>query len=112
MDKNNFSEPVVDPVGLDALGSTEICFSVPESYNASAVLFDNLSAGRETNIALHSGDLRLSYAALCALSCQAGNALVRTGLARSDRVVMLLDDTPVYPAAFLVPCVPVSSRCL
>lgn len=100
MDKNNFSEPVVDPVGLDALGSTEICFSVPESYNASAVLFDNLSAGRGTNIALHSGDLRLSYAALCALSCQAGNALVRTGLARSDRVVMLLDDTPVYPAAF------------
>lgn len=100
MSETELPEPVSDPVARDALGSTEINFSIPERYNASAVLFDNLGAGRGGNTALLSGNIRLSYAALCALSCQAGNALMGVGLKRSDRVVMLLDDSPVYPAAF------------
>jgi len=92
--------PIQDPVGLDTAGAGEIGFSVPERYNASAVLFDNLEAGRGARTAVLSGDVRLTYAGLCALASQAGHALIAAGVSRSDRVVMLLDDTPVYPAAF------------
>lgn len=92
--------PVRDPVGFDTAGAAEIGFSVPERYNASAVLFDNLDAGRGARTAVLSGDVRLTYAGLCVLAAQAGHALIAAGVSRSDRVVMLLDDTPVYPAAF------------
>ncbi|MBO6784620.1 MAG: AMP-binding protein, partial [Alphaproteobacteria bacterium] len=89
-----------DPVGTDTPGAAEIGFSVPERYNASAVLFDNLDAGRGARTAVLSGDLRLTYAGLCVLASQAGHAFAAAGLERSERVVMLLDDTAVYPAAF------------
>lgn len=89
-----------DPVGENTVGAAEIGFSVPERYNASAVLFDNLEAGRAARTAVLSGDVQLTYAALCVLACQAGNAFIGEGLGRSDRVAMLLDDTPVYPAVF------------
>jgi benzoate-CoA ligase family protein len=92
--------PIQDPVGLDTAGAGEIGFSVPVRYNASAILFDNLEAGRGARTAVLSGDVRLTYAGLCALASQAGHALIAAGVSRSDRVVMLLDDTPVYPAAF------------
>jgi len=99
---NNKNDPqrTEDPVGQNTAGAVEIGFSVPERYNASSVLFDNLEAGRGARTAVLSGDVQLTYAALCVLASQAGNALAEAGLARSDRVVMLLDDTPVYPAAF------------
>ena len=92
--------PVTDPVGNDTAGASEIGFAVPERYNASDILFDNLDAGRGARPAVLSGDVRLTYAALCVLASQAGHAFEAAGLARSERVVMLLDDTPVYPAAF------------
>lgn len=92
--------PVDDPVGADAPGTTEIGFSVPDVYNASEILFANLDAGRGARPAVISGDIRLSYEELCALACRAGNAFRATGLERADRVVMILDDTEVYPAAF------------
>ncbi len=60
--------PIQDPVGLDTAGAGEIGFSVPERYNASAVLFDNLEAGRGARTAVLSGDVRLTYAGLCALA--------------------------------------------
>jgi len=100
MSSSDAATPISDPVGQDTPGAAEIGFSVPEHYNASAVLFDNLDKGRGERTALIAGDVRLSYGGLCALACQAGNALVQVGLARSNRVVMLLDDTLVYPAAF------------
>lgn len=91
---------ISDPVGENTPGAIEIGFSVPEQYNASAVLFDNLDKGRGERTAVIAGDVRISYDGLCALACQAGNALAHLGLAQSDRVVMLLDDSLVYPSAF------------
>lgn len=44
--------PIADPVPRDAAGAREIGFSVPERYNAGAILFDNLSAGRGERIAV------------------------------------------------------------
>lgn len=100
MSSSEMPVQIEDPVGPDTSGAAEIGFLVPARYNASAVLFDNLEDGRGEHTAVLSGDVRLSYGGLCALASQAGNALAQMGLARADRVVMLLDDTPVYPAAF------------
>lgn len=92
--------PVDDPVDPAGGAAREIGFSVPERYNASAILFDNLDRGRADRPAVMSGDVVLSYGALCALAAAAGNAFAAAGLKRGERVAMLLDDTPVYPAAF------------
>ena len=43
---------------------------------------------------------RRSYAELCADASRWGNGFAALGLQRGDRIVMFLDDTPAYPAAF------------
>lgn len=87
-----------DPVPDDAPGAVEIGFSVPERYNASALLYENLPA-RAGKVAVLCGERRLTYGELCALADRAGNGLARMGLARGGRVLLLLDDGPEYAAA-------------
>src|SRR6185295_2845779 len=41
-----------------------------------------------------------TYAELCAEAAQWGHGLQSLGLHRGDRILMFLDDTPAYPAAF------------
>jgi benzoate-CoA ligase family protein len=91
---------VIDPVPSDNPGSQEIGFSLPERYNASRVLFDNLGAGRADRVALVGPSGRVSYRELCAEASRWGNGFRALGLTRGDRILMFLDDTPVYPAAF------------
>lgn len=90
--------PIVDRVPRDAPGTVEIGFSVPERYNAGAVLFDNLVQGRGERIALRGPTGDRSYDVLCAAAARAGNALLAQGLSRGERLLLLLDDTPAYPA--------------
>jgi benzoate-CoA ligase family protein len=90
---------VSDRVPHDAPGIQEIGFSVPERYNASAILFDNLAQGRGGRTAVTGPGGTLSYAELCRDASRFGHALLSLGLARGDRVLLFLDDTPVYPAA-------------
>jgi benzoate-CoA ligase family protein len=89
-----------DRVPWDAPGAQEIGFSVPERYNASAVLFDNLRAGRGERLAVIGPAGVRSYAQLAADAARWGNAFASLGLSRGDRILMVLDDTPIYPAAF------------
>src|SRR5262249_11397447 len=77
----------------------EIEFGVPERYNASCILFDNLSAARAEKIALYCDQQTVTYRQLCDLSSQAGNALIAAGMSRSQRVLLLMHDTPEYVAA-------------
>lgn len=91
---------VVDRVPEDAPGAREIGFSIPERYNASRILFDNLVSGRGDRIAVTGPAGTLSYAELCAEAARWGNGFASLGLARGDRILMFLDDTPAYPAAF------------
>ena len=42
----------------------------------------------------------MTYAELCAEASRWGHGLISLGLKRGDRVLMFLDDTPAYPAAF------------
>jgi benzoate-CoA ligase family protein len=89
-----------DRVPWDCPGAREIGFSVPERYNASAVLFDNLTAGRGERLAVIGPAGVRSYAQLAADAARWGNAFASLGLSRGDRILMVLDDTPIYPAAF------------
>ena len=88
-----------DKVQQNSPGSKEIGFILPDRYNASAILFDNLKSGRGNRIALYSSGKKLTYSELCMHSCRIGNALLSQGLNRGDRVMMFLNDTPDYAAA-------------
>src|SRR5437879_4010914 len=91
---------IADPVPPDSPGALEIGFTIPEKYNASRILFDNLGKGRGDRPALIGPAGTRSYAELCAESSRWGHGLQSLGLKRGDRVLMFLDDTPAYPAAF------------
>lgn len=92
-------EMILDRVPRDAAETIEIGFSVPETYNASSLLFDNLAQGRADKIAVYSDTGNRTYGALAEDSCRFGNGLLALGLERGDRVLLLMADTPAYPAA-------------
>jgi len=91
---------IADPVPSDNPGTREIGFAIPDRYNASRILFDNLLNGHESKLALTGPAGTRSYRELCADASRWGHGLVSLGLLRGDRVLMFLDDTPAYPAAF------------
>ncbi|MFT4120887.1 benzoate-CoA ligase family protein [Bradyrhizobium sp.] len=94
------SREIHDQVPAENPGAREIGFAVPQTYNASRVLFDNLAKGRGDKPALIGPAGSRSYAELCAEAARWGNGLASLGLERGDRVLLFLDDTPAYPAAF------------
>jgi benzoate-CoA ligase family protein len=94
------SREITDHVPVDNPGAKEIGFAIPQRYNASRVLFDNLSKGRGDKLALTGPAGRRSYQELCAEASRWGNGFLSLGLSRGDRILMFLDDTPAYPAAF------------
>ena len=91
---------IADQVPRDNPGAREIGFAIPESYNASRILFDNLAHGRGERLALTGPGGTRTYAQLCAEASQWGHGFQSLGLKRGDRILMFLDDTPAYPAAF------------
>ena len=91
---------VADAVPSDSPGAVEIGFAVPPTYNASRILYDNLAKGRGDRPALTGPLGARSYAELCADASRWGHGFISLGLQRGDRVLMFLDDTPAYPAAF------------
>jgi acetyl-CoA synthetase len=91
---------IADAVPSDSPGTREIGFAVPQTYNASRILFDNLAKGRGDRLALTGPLGNRSYAELCAEASRWGHGFVSLGLKRGDRILMFLDDTPAYPAAF------------
>jgi benzoate-CoA ligase family protein len=91
---------IADRVPADSPGAREIGFTIPSQYNASRILFDNLANGRAARPALMGPAGSRSYAELCAEASQWGHGFQSLGLKRGDRILMFLDDTPAYPAAF------------
>jgi benzoate-CoA ligase family protein len=91
---------IADAVPPDSPGTREIGFAIPQTYNASRILFDNLANGRGGLKALTGPLGTRSYAELCAEACRWGHRFIALGLKRGDRILMFLDDTPAYPAAF------------
>src|SRR5712672_105548 len=91
---------IADQVPQDSAGAREIGFAIPQAYNASRILFDSLARGHDERLALIGPGGTRSYAQLCADAAQWGHGFLSLGLQRGDRVLLFLDDTPVYPAAF------------
>jgi len=98
--KSDATFEIADPVPSDSPGALEIGFNIPQRYNASRILFDNLANGNGERTALIGPAGTRSYGELCAEASRWGNGLQSLGLKRGDRVLMFLDDTPAYPAAF------------
>jgi acetyl-CoA synthetase len=96
----NGSLGIADPVPSDSAGASEIGFTIPKRYNASRILFDNISQGRGDRLALTGPAGTRSCAELCAEASRWGHGFQSVGLKRGDRILMFLDDTPAYPAAF------------
>src|SRR3954453_15638374 len=94
------SREIVDKVPPDSPGALEIGFTIPQTYNASRILFDNLSRGGGERLALVGPAGTRAYAELCAGASRWGHGFQSLGLERGDRILMCLDDTPAYPAAF------------
>lgn len=94
------TQAIDDPVPPDNAGAREIGFSIPDRYNASRILFDNLARGNGERLALIGAAGARTYAQLCAEAAQWGNGFRSLGLKQGDRILMFLDDTPAYPAAF------------
>jgi hypothetical protein len=91
---------IVDAVPDGSSGAREIGFAVRARYNASRVLFDNIAAGRGDRLAIIGPLGQRTYAELCADASCWGLGFQDLGLQRGDRILMFLDDTPSYPAAF------------
>ena len=94
------TQQISDQVPQGCPGAREIGFALPERYNASRILFDNLARNNGARLALTGPGGQRTYAQLCAEAAQWGNGLLSLGLKRGDRILLFLDDTPAYPAAF------------
>jgi benzoate-CoA ligase family protein len=71
-----------------------------DCYNASVILDHNLAEGRGSKVAIHTGDQTYTYQQLAELANRTGNALKALGVEQEQRVLMLLLDTPQFPATF------------
>jgi benzoate-CoA ligase family protein len=74
---------------------------IPDRYNASTLLDRNLEAGRDKKVAIHAGEEEVTYGDLFDRACRVANLLRDMGVRREERVLLLLHDTPAFPAAFL-----------
>jgi benzoate-CoA ligase family protein len=75
--------------------------SLPETFNVAVYFVDrNVLEGRGENIAIESGDERVSYQQLLERTNRTGNVLRQLGVRQEDRVVLLLLDTPEFLSSF------------
>jgi benzoate-CoA ligase family protein len=72
-----------------------------EHYNLSLVLDRNLEAGRGAKVAITWSGGTVTYAALHGLTCATGRRLADLGVRREERVLLVMDDSPAFAAAFL-----------
>jgi benzoate-CoA ligase family protein len=80
---------------------TQTVPTLPDRYNLSTLLDRNLEAGRGAKVALLGADHQITYQQLFKEACAAGRAMRALGIQREQRVLLVLDDGPAFPAAFL-----------
>ena len=71
------------------------------TLNASTLLDRQLDGGRADKVALLTVDHEVTYRDLASLTDGVAGFLTEVGLAREQRVLMILDDSPAFPATFL-----------
>jgi benzoate-CoA ligase family protein len=75
--------------------------SGPDRYNASCIVDRHVDGGRAGKPAFVASDATLTYGELRTQVNRAGNALRALGVAREQRVLLVLDDTTAFPTLFL-----------
>ena len=75
--------------------------TLPERYNASTIVDRQIAAAKGPKIAFVAEDRSLTYDALASEVNRAGRLLLELGVGREDRVLVVLDDTTVFPVVFL-----------
>jgi benzoate-CoA ligase family protein len=69
----------------------------PANYNVATVFIDrHIGEGRGAKVAIHTADSAITYAELAANVDRCANALVRLGLKRGERVLMVVKDCPAF----------------
>src|SRR5215210_8062328 len=82
-------------------GGTRTMITVPEWYNASVIVDQNLEAGRAGKVAIYCGEDEVTYGELTGRIARLGHALrTELGVRQEDRVLLVLNDTPSFPVAF------------
>ena len=77
-------------------------FSIPEQFNLGSYFLDvNLEEGRGERTALYCGERRCSYRELWRLTNRMGNVLKDLGVEPENRVLLVLEDSPEWAAAWL-----------
>ena len=75
---------------------------IPPRFNLTSALIDEHAArGRAGNTAIECGDRVLTYGDVADLVDRVGHGLRALGVAREERVVIVLPDSPEFVAAFL-----------
>src|SRR4051812_48671077 len=69
--------------------------------NSGTLVDRRLEAGHGDKVAIRCAGEEHTYAQLHGRICAAGTLLGELGIGREDRVLMVLDDTPTFPALFL-----------
>jgi benzoate-CoA ligase family protein len=72
-----------------------------ERLNASTLLDRNLEEGRAGKTAFLTADGSVTYDELASLAAAVASYLVDLDVQREQRVLMILDDSPAFPATFL-----------
>jgi len=81
---------------------TSVMKPVPEErYNASCLLDLVLESGLAGKTAIEWAGNAVTYGDLYTLVCRAMRAFAEHGVRREDRILLVLDDSPTYVAAFL-----------
>ena len=75
--------------------------SGPDRLNASTLLDANLEAGRADAPALLTADGTITYRELAGLTGAVASYLTMLDVEREQRILMILDDSPAFPAVFL-----------
>jgi benzoate-CoA ligase len=75
--------------------------TLPERYNVSSMLDAQLTDGRGERIAIYWGDETITYGDLLDRVCRMGRALLRVGVRKEHRVLLVLGDSPSFVVAFL-----------
>jgi benzoate-CoA ligase family protein len=74
--------------------------NLPEQFNIAAHFLDEPAQRHSNRVAIAGEPRQVTYGELAALSNRVGNALLAHGVARGDRVLILLPDSVEFFAAF------------
>jgi benzoate-CoA ligase len=81
--------------------SPPVPISLPDEFNAATYFIDrHIAEGRGGKVAIECGERRVTYHQLFEMVNRAGNCLRKLGVRIEERVLLLLFDTPEFPASF------------